>query len=339
MYHIQGAKKCRCGGLCILSGMILLSLLLFFCIRGAEAEMKSPPPEKMDVFIIGDRVVDIAYNLGVLPTAMSVRASLWPMAKELKMVSRILGCPMCTTVRHRQIIPEALKELGLHRVIAEKSAPFCLYMPEARPESVATLLTEAKMDVTVDYVDFSKGLESAVQQTAVLVGREDRGEALIAEYKASLAAAEAELPAEKSGKKVIVFNGVYQPSTGRSTLRVEAPGGYADRFLLDKIGYLNVGDAFKPAEGKPEKGYYPVRKGKEGFVLDPLLEADPDAIVMTGDTFAVQKALSEYLGIHPEMAQVKALQHMAVYSLPVYADSSVLEYPEILKKWALTLVP
>jgi len=206
-----------------------------------------------------------------------------------------------------------------------------------KPENIATIL--ANTNAVVEYVDFSEGLESALRQTAKLVNREELADAVIARYKKDMTATLEKLPTKKSGKRVIIFNSIYQASTGRSMLRVEAPGGYSDRFLLEKTGYINAGDAFKPTDGKSEKGYFPVLKKSTGMVLDPLIVADPDVIVMTGGTFAIQKALAEYLAGHPEMRQIKAIRNLAVYDLPLYVDSSVLEYPGILQKWLVTLIP
>ena len=330
---IKGSDKYQRAAL--LAGAVFIILTLVFTAGWTEAGMKSPPPEKIDVIIIGDRVVDIAYNLGVLPTAMSVRGSLWPMAKEIKMASQILGCPMATTVKKKGTIPAALKKFNINRVIAEKSHPFCLYQPGAKPENIAGILEGT--NVTIEYVDFSEGLESAVRQTARLVNREKQADAVIGKYKSAMAGLEEKLPTKQSGKKVVIFNGTYMSSTGKLMLRVEAPGGYSDQFLLNKLGCINAGDAFKPADGKPDKGHYRIRKTKSEMVLEPLIAADPDVIIMTGDSFAVQKALSDYIASHPDMARIKAIRNMAVYDLPEYVDSSVLEYPDILQKWAVAL--
>ncbi len=291
-------------------GMAVLLTLLFFglCVQDARAGMRTPPPEKINAIIIGDRVVDIAYNLGVLPKAMSVRGAMWPMAKTLKTGSQILGCPNYTTVKKKETIPEALKKHGIKRVIAEKSASFCLYKPNVAPANIAAILKDKGMDVTVEYVDFTNGLESAVRQTAKLVGREDRVDELLKQYNHKMTRAQKQLPKEPLGKKVIIFNGIYQKDTGKPTLRVEAPGLYSDRFFLEPMGCTNVGDAFKPADG-----------------------------VMTGNAYAVQKILADYLKTHPALATVPAIKNMAVYHLPIYVDSSLLEFPEILAQWAVAL--
>ncbi|PID77514.1 MAG: hypothetical protein CSB24_01185 [Deltaproteobacteria bacterium] len=311
-------------------------ILLFFMglSLDAGAGMRTPPPERIEVIMVGDRLVDIAYHLGVLPRAMSVRGSQWEMAKKLKVSSQILGCPMYTTVKKKETIPNALKKFGIKRVMVEKSTPFCLYKPQVKPENIAEIL--AGTDAVIEYVDFSAGLDAAVRQTAKLLDREAQAEALIEKYHASLTKAQKKLP-KNLGKKVLVINGTYQKDTGKTAIRVEAPGFYSDRFFLKPTGCVNAGDAFKPAGGKAEKGYYPVRKKKNGMDLSPLIKANPDIIILTGSSYAAASSLHNYLKNNPELAKVPAIKNMAVYDLPLYVDSSVLELPQILLQWGMAL--
>ena len=99
--------------------VILFTMMLMVneTVNARTRSKKAPPPEKVEAIIIGDRVVDIAYNLDVLPVAMSVRGSLWPMADEIKTSSQILGCPMFTTVKKKQTIPKALKKFRPVRLV------------------------------------------------------------------------------------------------------------------------------------------------------------------------------------------------------------------------------
>jgi hypothetical protein len=314
--------------------MVPAIFLLSFQPTTVKGGTKSPPPEKIKAIIIGDRVVDIAYNLGVMPAAMSVRGSLWPMAKKLGTVSEILGCPRCIVLK-KELVPRACTKYGVRRLIVEKSHPFCLYKPEVKPENIVPLMTET--DLIIQYVDFSNGLDQAVRQTAKLLDREFKAHATIETYKRELAAAEKRLPKQRSGKRVIIFKGVYQSATGKLMLSVEAPGAYADRFLLERLGCVNVGDCFETSSGGAQKGHYTVRKKKDGMALDPVIGANPDVIIMTGDAFAVQKAFSDYQGVNPAFARVKAIREMAVYTLPAYVDSSVLEYPSVLHMWTIAL--
>jgi len=334
MFNIQRIHRTKVRKAALITAAVFLMLVSLFSVGGADASMKTPPPEKAKVIIIGDRVVDIAYNLGVLPEAMSVRGGLWPMAKKLKVASQILGCPRCITV-HKDVVPNACKKCGVTRLIIEKSNPYCLYKPKVKPENVVPLM--AGTNVTIEYVDFSEGIEQAVRRTAQLLDCTGKATAVISKYRKQLASVNAALPKEKSGKRVVILNGIYQTATGKTMLRVEAPGGYADQFLLSKLGCVNAGDAFKPSQGKPSKGHYMVRRKKGEMVLTPLIAADPDIIVMTGDAFAVQKALADYQALHPELAKIKAIRNLAVYALPPYIDSGVLEYPGVLRKWAVAL--
>ncbi len=317
-----------------LSLLFALAVIGFF-VASSTASMKSPPPEvAADAIIIGDRVVDIAYHLGVLPKAMSVRGSMWPMATQLKTTTQILGCPNCI-VQKKDTVPNACKKFGITRLIVEKSDPYCLYVPNVKPENIVPLMEGT--GVKVEYVDFSKGLEQAVRQTAALFGREDKADDVLEAYNKTLAAAEQQLPETKIGKKVLIISGTYQASTDKCMLRIEAPGGYSDTFLLDKLGCVNVGDAFKPADGHVQKGHYPVKRTRNGSDLSPLVQAAPDVIVITGDGYSVQKTLAQAMAEHPEYKNVPALANGEVYQLPVYIDSGVLEYPQVLQKWTAAL--
>ncbi len=327
---------------------IVKSLTLYICAlvllasvvfpgKASLANMKAPPPEVAeDVIIVGDRVVDIAYNLGVLPRAMSVRGSMWEMAKKLKTSSQILGCPNFIT-KNEDVVPKAIKKFGIKRLIIEKNMPYCRYKANVNPVKIVPLVEDT--GVTIEYVDFSKGLESAIHQTAKLFGREDKAGPLFAKYTKKMAAAKKKLPANPSGGKAVILNGTFQPSSGKIMLRVEAPGGYSDTFMLEKFGYTNAGDAFKPTDGKKSKGHYPVKKTKKGVNLKPLLEANPDVIIITGDTLSAQKALADTLARTPELSQIPAVKNLKIFALPRYVDSSVLEYPGMLMKWTAALTP
>ncbi len=298
-----------------------LGLLLFFS-QTSEAKPKIAP-EKINVIMIGDRLVDVAYNLGVLPEAMSVRCSMWPMCKQLLNATQVLGCPKCIVDRIPNIVPDTAKKRGIKRIIIEKHPNFCIYKPKVKPANVVPLLK----GLTIEYVDFSQGLESAIRQTARLLGRQSKADALIKRYQKALAKAKSCLPKAGLGKKVVIINGTYQSSTGKSFLRIEAAGGYSDQYLLEPLGCINVGDVLRPPKKKVNKGHFMVRK------IDGLVRAEPDIIVMTGDTFAVQKALAGAVKKNPALAAVPAIKNLAIYSLPFYGDSSVIEYPAILRQW------
>lgn len=319
-------KHTRLKGLAFLS-IIGLGLLLVFSLS-AEAKPRKAP-DKIKAIMVGGRLVDVSFNLGVLPEAMSVRCSMWPMCKQLLNASQVLGCPKCIVDRIPNIVPDTAKKRGIKRIIIEKHPNFSIYRPKMKPVNVVPLLKG--MDLTIEYVDFSQGLESAIRQTAKLLGCQSKADALIEHYKKAMAKAKSGLPRAGLGKKVVIINGTYQGSTGKTFLRVEVPGGYSDRFLLEPLGCINIGKTLMPANKKINKGHFMIRK------LDALIQAKPDVIVMTGNAFAVQKALAAQVKKNPALAQVPAIKNVAVYSLTRYVDSSVIEYPAILRQWTAAL--
>ena len=318
-YHIKNINS----KVLVFLPIIAIGLVLLFS-QATEAKPKTAP-EKIKVIMIGDRLVDVAFNLGVLPEAMSVRCSLWPMCKQLLNTSQVLGCPKCIVDRIPNIVPDTANKRGIKRIIIEKHPNFCIYKPKVKPANVVPLL-EGK-GLTIEYVDFSQGLESAIHQTARLLNRESMAKPLIARYKKAMAKATSTLPKVKLNKRVLIINGTFQRSTGKSFLRIEAAGGYSDQYLLEPLGCINVGDVLKPQKKKVDKGHFMIRK------LDGLVKANPDVIVMTGHALAVQRALSAAVKKHPAIANVPAIKSLAIYSLPFYADSSVIEYPAILRQW------
>lgn len=287
-------------------------------------------PQRADVIMLGDRVVDIAYNLGVVPAAMSVRCALWPMCKELDNASQVLGCPNCVRKKKAQPVLDTVKNKGIQRIIVEKHPQFCMYMDVA-PEDIVPVLQEH--DLKIDYVDFTDGLESAVRQTARLLECQEQAEEVIKKYSKEMAQARKNLPDTPPSTPVVIINGVHQPETGRVMLRVEAPGGYADKYLLHPLGCVNKGSVFQ-GNGEPHKGHFMVKKNRNGPILTPLMEADPEIIVTTGSAFAVQKSISRATDKNPDLQKVPAIKNNRIYSLPRYIDASVMEYPEVLSIWA-----
>lgn len=308
-----------------------LTLLLALAHVDADATERTQAPERIEAIIIGDRLVDVAYNLGVLPKAMAVRATLWPLTETFRGGSEILGCPG-RVVKKPETVPDAAARLGVTRIIIEKNAEFCTYMPSVSPEKAVPLL-EGK-GLTVEFVDFNQGLEAAVRQTAKLLDREDRADKIIEEYAANLATAKDKTRAVQPGKKVLIMSGIMQKGTGKVTIQIEAPGGYTDRFILADMGATNVGDAFAVNNATASKGYFTAPKRKHGAHLDPMLADAPDVIAIFGNAYAVQKALAVAARHNPALAQVPAIKNQAVYVLPQYVDSGVLEYPEALTLWA-----
>jgi ABC-type Fe3+-hydroxamate transport system substrate-binding protein len=92
-----------------------------------------------------------------------------------------------------------------------------------------------------------------------------------------------------------------------------------------------VGDVLVADGERPDKGHVILRG------LDGLVGAAPDIIVVTGDADAFQRLLARELKREPRLHDVPAVRNAAVYNLPRYVDSGVIEYPQTLLRWASAL--
>ena len=307
-----------------------LALLMTFAVASA-----TPPkaPEKIKAVMVGDRLVDVALSLGVVPEGMSVRLSMWPdKAPALKVAGQVLGCPNCVVKKRPKAIPSFMKEHGITRIIIEKSQKFCLYMKDVNPLNVVPLVKDIP-GVTIEYVDFTKGVVPAIAQAAELFGKVEQGKKVAASYEAAMAKMEKVLPKQGYGQRVLVLNGFYAQGSGKAFVRFEAPGGYSDQYILNPLGCTNVASVLLTDTMKISKGH--VSAGR----LKGLAEANPDVIVATGNAFAVQKALHDAIKKDPALADMPAVKNGAIYALPFYCDSSVLEYPSIFNQWRQALAP
>lgn len=309
----------------IIASVICLGLLA--AAPAAWAKKFDPPLNKADVLIAGERVMDIAMALGVAPRAFVGRYSLWEGKEYVPKVTQLLGCPVWACKKAPATVPDALEKMKINRVIVEKFPEYCLYKPNIPPECIRKGIN-GKQGLTIDTVDFSKGLEAAVKQTAALLGVSgNKATAVMDAYRKNEEIAQQNVKKVAPGKRVVILTGTFQKSTGKTFLRVEAAGGYTDKYILAPLKAENVGDAMVK-NAKKAQGHFTIRK------LDALAAVNPDIIVITGDAPAVQKALNKAVAKHPELAGTSALKNSAVYVLPAYRDCGPLEYPEKLNKWA-----
>lgn len=304
----------------------VMALLSAFVFPQRSMAASGEIPEKKDIIMIGDRLVDVAFNLGVVPSAMSVRCSLWPMCDKLQSAVQVLGCPSCLVRKKAKPMLDYIEKHGTRLVLIEKSDQFCTYTPDVKLEEVGSFV--AGKDIEIIYIDFTKGLNSAVKQTSALLGYPDRAGKVIDDYKSSMRKAENKIQGKKHTEKVVILKGTYQAETGKSFIQVEVPGGYADRFILGRLGIENIGDRIISGNKKSSKGHITIRK------LDRLVEAAPDAIIMTGDIASVQRILAKAVENNKSLSDVPAIRDMKLFGLPAYIDASVIEYPMILMKWA-----
>jgi len=75
--------------------LAVASIFLGLSVLQADIVMaeRNPAPDHAEVIMIGDRLVDVAYNLGVLPKAMAVRATFWPLTETFRGGLRDPGLP------------------------------------------------------------------------------------------------------------------------------------------------------------------------------------------------------------------------------------------------------
>jgi len=302
----------------------------------ATAAPGKAPPERAEVIMIGDRLVNVAYHLGVVPRALSIRGDVWPFGRTLaKTTSIIMGCPGYIAKRDPEMVPRILRETGVKRILIEHSPEFDRLKPQRDPMTVIPVLEASgvleDLGVTVEIVDFGEGIDAAITRVGALLDRADKAEALIHRRTSALDRANNGLPLTEAGGSVVILNGVYQSATGKGFVRVELPGGYADTFLLEPLGLTNAGGAFVEAGAKAQHGFATVR------TLDLLKTISPDALVLTGDADAVQRALIKAMARDPALADIPAIARGAVVTLPAYVDSNVIEYPTVLQRWSVTL--
>lgn len=314
---------------------VAVVLLTLLC-GTAQVALAAPKakPEQIKTVMIGDRLVDIAYNLGVLPTAMSVRCGLWPECAKIKTASQILGCPNSLLANNLEPLLAYIKTHDIKRVMVEKNSSFSLFNPEATPERIAALLeTQADLPagLKIEYIDFNQGFKAAVSQTAQALDRAKQGRTLLEEYQQNMEKTQALIKENNFVSKVVILNGSLQQETGKIFIQVEMPGNYSDRFILDPLGSSNVGMLMFKGERPPQKGHVTIRK------LDGLLATQPEVILLTGNTFAVQKKLSDAVTKNPTLQQVPAIANRAIYSMNQYVDSGVVEYPIVLREWIFAL--
>ncbi|MBW2011434.1 MAG: ABC transporter substrate-binding protein [Deltaproteobacteria bacterium] len=311
---------------CLLTSIVLL---LAFSLPLGARESATPKFEKINVIMIGGRLIDVTYHLGFIPEAISACCSSY-VGNEIKAQTHHIGCPGKLIQNQADKLEKISKKSGINQIFLEKNLKSCSV--DNISKTISKVLNQTDNHYTIKYVDFSQGLESATRQVAKLLGCRENGETLIRSYRKKITGIKKELPQISRGKKVIIVHGIYQKTTGKTFLMVEAPGGYSDEFMLKPLGCVNVADVFKSEKTKTRHGRFMIRN------LDALAEAQPDAIVMLGDAFAVQKAIEKNIKKNPNLFQkVPAIKKMAFYSLPAYTDFSIFEYPAVLKQWVEAL--
>jgi len=305
-----------------LSCAILLSLLIFL----VPATNAGPRPGKQQIpaIFIGERVANIAYHLGVMPKVMVTRCD-WPMVSCELATIRTLGCPKRVIVKNKKSVIDAALEMGIKRVIVEKNQHYNQPKSGVNPARVIPILQKAGL--TVEVVDFDNGIEAAITRLGLLLQRRKQAEKVKQEYLKTLEKVTKKIAVKKTSQNVVVLRGILVGSRSTPFVQVDEAKGYTDHFLLTPLGCQNISERLKNANTKSKKGYFQIPS------MAKLLEAQPDIIIMTGKSFAVQQALIKEINKNPAMRQIPAIKNQRIFSLPDYIDGSVIDYPRILSLW------
>ncbi len=289
-----------------------LAALLLISVN-ASAACKGEAYQKRPIVVIGERAVAICLKLKVAPLAWVGRKNLWDDSSQLNAASEFLGCPGRLSGSDGKAMLERIRELAPETVYMGFSS--CLYRPGIKREMLVNKFREAGIEPVM--IDFSQGPAPAVRKLAGDLGVVQAGKELIRDYEKRLAAAKKRLAKVPKGIRVAVVSGSFQDTTGKVFTRLEAPGGYSDRFILKPCGAVNVAGDVLSEGATIDKGHVQMRK------LDKVMAARPDLIAATGDGLAVMLRASSAFP--------------AVFPLPLYADADPLAYPEILTRWASVL--
>lgn len=295
----------------------------------AAAGCKSAPLEKTSLVVLGEPVATVCYRLKVAPEAWVGRKSFWPEGEQMSAVAEFLGCPNSFTGPRQN---EGLARIGqIKPALLMAAMPNCRYKPDLSYEKALGMLRDAGYAPLV--VDFKDGPVPAVEKIAAALDRGADGEKLIRAYETGMQRARDFVARVPAGLRLAVVSGTFQDATGKSFLRLEAAGGYTDDLILKPMKAVNVAVDIAAPDVRIDKGHIALRS------LEKVLEARPDAIASTGDALAVFRAMAEALAKRPELADVPAARHFAVYPLPFYAEADPLAYPEVLTRWASALAP
>jgi hypothetical protein len=304
------------------SAGVFLAFLIFL-VPDVSAGPR-PGNQQIPAIFIGERVVNIAYHLGVMPEVMVTRCD-WPMVSRELATIRTLGCPKRVIVKNKKSVIDAALEMGIKRVIVEKNKHYNQPEPGVNPAKIIPVLKKAGLKVEV--VDFDNGIEPAITRLGLLLQRREQAEKVKQDYLKALEKVTSRMANKKTSRDVVVLRGVLVGSRSTPFVQVAGVKGYTDHFFLTPLGCKNVGDRLKNTNTKSKKGFFQLPS------MAKLLEAQPETIIMTGKSFAVQQALIKEINKNPAMLQIPAIKNQRIFSLPDYIDGSVIDYPRILSLW------
>ncbi|MCE8438383.1 ABC transporter substrate-binding protein [Rhodovulum sulfidophilum] len=275
--------------------------------------------------LIGDRLLNVATHLRIVPQAYSIRQTDSALDTLLESAGSLpLGTPAHLVDENPCAILVGLLETEAPRIVVESSDPFDVTDPAQDPQRLMPLITQADlvehMGTAIETVDFTIGADLAIFQIGEMFGRSAEAAALLDEREARIASVEALLPLDRPMRATVLHGA----DGGDMAVTVERPGGPTDLALLDRIGVETVG----APTAVPDAGGAPMRVDWHAIAA-----AEPDVIVATGDADQVRAALRHATASVPALSGIPAVAADAILPLPAYSDMDVVGYPYTLEAW------
>ncbi len=311
--------------------VLLVSLAFLSVLLGDCSDVKDSMASKNSVVVledtvfIGDRVLDVANMLRIMPKFASARFSQWD--KSFCFKTKRLGCPNKTTRIKKDIIPNLIDKKGVKKIVVEKTDNYCLLMKQVNPMDIMDIIKNKDVNVTV--IDFSKSEREGIIQTAKYLGKEKEGIKIANNYEKELKKAKESMKGIKKEKRVVVLKAFTDRKTKKFVLNGEAKGFYTDKFFLDAFGAKNVSDLMNKDNKKLFKGGFPIAD------LENLIEVNPDVIILLGNKIEkVKEKLLKLIAKNPKFTSIPAIKNNAIAdNLEYYMGNDIENGPKIILEW------
>ncbi len=279
-----------------------------------------------DTVFIGDRILDIANTVGVMPKYAAARYSQWPKSKSFK--TQKLGCPNRVLRKQKQTIPNLIDNEGVKKIVIEDTGQYCLFVKDISLSEIYEIVKGKDVEITV--FDFKDGNKKGIIELSKYLGKEKEGIALADKYEKEMAEAEASMKTVKKGKKVVVFK-CFLDKEDNLIVLAESPDFYTDRIFLNDFGAVNVSLKLNTKNDDYSHGFFQVSD------LTPLTKANPDIIILHGPDKGKKRIKEEFKKLaksNEEFAKIPAIKNKAIAdSLPLYIGNDVADGPRMIKRW------
>ncbi len=310
---------------------VFLAILLTGCVttnNSTQTEKEITVLE--DTVFVGDKILDVANTLGVMPKFASARFGQWP--NSFSFETKKLGCPNRVTRKAKDVVPKLIDEQGVKRIVVEKpkkdKGQYCLLVKKVDPMDIIEIVKGKDVEITV--IDFSKNDRDGIIATAKYLGKEAEGKALADKYEKEMKAAKESMKSVPKGKNVVVLQGIFQKQKERLFMFAESKGFYTDMIFLEPFGANNVSDMLNVQNRDIMKGSFEVTVKD----LKAMVKANPDIIIVYGNgQKQIKEALAKLAAEDPKFANIPAIKNNKIVSLPYYIGNDIEKGPAIINEW------